>query len=288
MTHEHINSTPGPRDLKTGHALERVTVGWTRAEELPAGELQTGDIRIVSEWLKSEARMPTPEMFDVRIKYENGVEVGRWTEPHTYDADERKQNDVELCRYCGLHEDRACHHGGEQWTDASESDASSLMKIDPQTPHVYEPTAGPDPDPDMDPCRYCGFAKHDSVATHVSSTARRDAALRLNVDLGAPGDPELRAARARNLGGDLLDPNRVLPVQKRASRSSGLSTSDPDQLTISDKKLYGDAVQVVHRSGAPTWSEPMQGFWVTLTRDDANHLVRKLRRAIQEAFGGDA
>lgn len=201
MPHEHINSTPAPRDPETGRSLERVTVGWTRAEELPDGELQTGDVRLASEWLFSEARLPTPEMFDVRIKYVDGVEVGRWTTPHTFGLDRHpKVSGADLCEYCGLEEDSACHRETE----------------------VYTPTAP----------RTAG-----SASDVVSKLA----------------DTPITLTR--------------LPV---------------------DDVPVRDAVQTVHRAGAPTWSEPLQGFWVTLTRDDANHLVRKLRRAIRDAFGGDA
>lgn len=37
----------------------------------------------------------------------------------------------------------------------------------PTIPHFYAPTAGPDPDPDMDPCDFCGLGKHDSDAAHL-------------------------------------------------------------------------------------------------------------------------
>lgn len=40
--------------------------------------------------------------------------------------------------------------------------------------------------------------------------------------------------------------------------------------------------------GEPTWSEVCNGLAVTLTRDDINHLIRKLRRARDAAFGADA
>lgn len=53
-------------------------------------------------------------------------------------------------------------------------------------------------------------------------------------------------------------------------------------------EVVGPDANGEYHEGDPTWATPCTGFAVQLSREDINHLIRKLRRARDAAFGADA
>lgn len=237
MPHEHINSSLAPR-LPDGRAPERVVVSWTKPSHvIPGrdGRPEPGSVQLSSEWLISTARFASPAIVTIDLDA-----------PHEFMRNDLAEDSdsAKLCKWCTEPLD-AVLPSGESRHHPGTGDAASELFVgpdlrptssgigtgDPAISHVYTPIAGPDPDPDMDPCKFCDLGKHDSRAAHV---------------------PAL----------------------------------EPHEWSLADSPDNGH--RIIYTEGAPTWSEPCTGFNVSLTREDINYLIIRLRRARDEAFGIDA
>lgn len=206
MPHEHINSSIGAVDERGNEIInrERVVVIWNRpgtdhAYDTPDG----GYVQIMSEWPGSAARFPSPQMIEIDTTAphayhpEDDSSDCRWcgrTEsdgphgiinpalPHLFRADLKAAANAgisltsdtyrHVCVHCGLSRSAGPHDTIDPERGVAHPDPRPAPRGpgtgNPTIPHFYGTrTASSDPDPDSDPCDFCGLGKHDSDAAHL-------------------------------------------------------------------------------------------------------------------------
>lgn len=267
MPHEHVNSSFVPRDDE-GRATQRVIVQWERAVETDDGGFEPGTIQICSEWLTSTARFPSPEVIEI-----DPAAPHAFAAVATADVDP----DQDVCRWCH----RTYRDGPHEIIDPNKP---HLFRAKPNRTSLFHAKSA-DMTHRYPGCVHCGRMR-DSLF-HVSDTAVRD------VELAALARE--KSADQRDIKSDVLaaaygatpEQRDALQVANAARTRVGHHQDDPSWTSAIDAPPDAEPAKI-RTEGENTWSEPCTGFFVSMSRNDANHLVRKLRRAIRDAFGGDA
>jgi len=171
MPHEHVNSsivdaTLDPTAADPDHpngimrVPHRVVVSWNRPAAPHAyADPEDGYVQLMSEWLNSEARLPSPKIVDVELRPHRFVSAG--------------DDNVCVAGHCGYESRHPIHDVHKRSVTPDPRPAPNGPGTgSPLIDHVYKPMAGSDPDPDMDPCDFCGRGKHDSHACHVPATGQ--------------------------------------------------------------------------------------------------------------------
>lgn len=158
MPHEHVNSslvdatldaTAADPDHPNGvmRVPERITVIWNRPAAPHAyADPEDGYVQIISEWLQSEARFPTPEIVEVELR------------PHRFVSLAESDNDGERCaaEYCALPREHEIHSGHK------------VEQYDPELPHLFE---GPK---DSNTCLAGRCGRQRSHELHIKWTVKTE------------------------------------------------------------------------------------------------------------------
>lgn len=214
--------------------------------------------RVVVSWTKPNHVIPgrdgRPEPGSVQLSSEWLTSEARWPSPRLIEIDPNEPH-----AFNAADDSNEC-----RWCDRTQTDGPHGI-IDPTKTHLFRG----DPDGHVDGstrCVHCGQTY--AVGPHASATAERDVALSSSDD-----SPQHRFVATATFD---IDPDsdtcRLCGKTKRDGNHDGHKTGP--------RKVFTE--------GEPTWSEPCTGFNVTLSREDINYLIGRLRRARDEAFGGDA